>query len=641
MTGLRPLLGEEVSHLAPFVQAGVLDVSAVHVARLVARTVPHLEPEVVLGAALATRAPGFGHVCVEISLVAGSVVVEDAPSGVIDSLPWPDPERWAGLLADSPAVHFVGEQPGEVIEPLVFDGTRLYLERYWRFEQQVADRLLERCGPGGGIAATSVWLDEFVREYFDAADPAQHDAARNALSNRLSVIGGGPGTGKTRTVSRLLAAAFTLAFAKGEHLEVALAAPTGKAATRMETAVQEAAVKSANLEAAVAEALVGVKARTLHRLLGISVAGTARYNAENRLPHDLVVIDETSMVSLPLMARLLEAVRPEATLVLVGDPFQLASVEAGAVLGDIVAPVTSRRVHGPLAGNIVLLKQNHRFEESPLIAALADAVREGKVDLVLKILADNAYRESTWNSSELAWLDPDRRQSSGLAQLQAAVAAGAVEVIEAARSGHVDQGLELACELKVLCATRFGPLGVSGWTSTIETLLKKRFAYGTIGGRSYPGRPVIVTRNDYMHEVYNGDVGLVVAGSAGPTAAFRQADGKARTLALSQLEAIDTWWATTIHKSQGSEHKRVVISLPAAPSPVLTRELLYTAVTRAQEHVTLVASQSSIRATVTSPVARASGLGAKLWPELDDREVVVQAPAETAPVRGLQLRFEL
>ena len=318
---------------------------------------------------------------------------------------------------------------------------------------------------------------------------------------------------------------------------------------------------------------------------------------------------------------------------LVGDPFQLASVEAGAVLGDIVGPSRRRGAHGPLAGNIVLLEQNHRFDESPVIAALADAVREGEVDLVLKILADNAYRESDWSSSELAWLDPEQGDPSGLAQLQAAVVADqAVEVIEAARRGRVEEGLELASELKVLCATRFGPLGVSGWTSAIETRLKPRFAYGTIGGRSYPGRPVIVTRNDYMHEVFNGDVGLVVSGPAGPTAAFRQADGRLRTLALSQLDAIDTWWATTIHKSQGSEHKRVVISLPAAPSPVLTRELLYTAVTRAQEHVTLFASKARSAPLSSNPVARASGLGAKLWPELRRWELP-QAPGPPAQPR--------
>ena len=639
MKGLRPLLDEDLGYLAPFVDAGVLDSAAVHVARLVARTVPAADREVVLAAALATRAPGFGHVCVVIDSIARSVIVDDAASGAIESLPWPDPERWARLLAGSAGVRNAGQAVGETIAPLVFDGSRLYLERYWRFEERVAHELSGRGGRGGGLAASRP-LEAVLEESFAGADPVQKDAARNVLSNRLTVIGGGPGTGKTTTVSRLLVAAFSLALARGERLEVALAAPTGKAATRMETAVHEAA-EGPKLDRAVAEALVGVKARTLHRLLGIAVAGSPRYDAKNRLPHDLVVVDETSMVSLPLMARLLEAVRPEATLVLVGDPFQLASVEAGAVLGDIVGPVASRGAHGPLEDNIVLLEQNHRFDTSPVIAALATAIREGEADLVVEILADNCYSARDWSSSELAWLDPEKGDPSGLAHLQQVVADQAAEVVEAASRNQVEEGLELASELKVLCATRFGPVGVAGWTSAIEARLKPRFAYGAIGGRNYPGRPVIVTRNDYMHEVFNGDVGLVVSGPAGLTTAFRQADGRLRTLALSQLDALDTWWATTIHKSQGSEHKGVVISLPAAPSPVLTRELLYTAVTRARQHVTLFASESSIRAAVSNPVARASGLGPKLWPGLRDGELPAPAPPRPAPGKELQLRFDL
>jgi exodeoxyribonuclease V alpha subunit len=628
--GLGPLLGEEVGTLAPFVEAGVLDAAAVHVARLIARTVPGVEPEVLLGAALATRAPGFGHVCVVIGSVAGSVVVEDGETNRIGSLPWPEPERWARILAESPAVRKVADPAGDVILPLVFDGTRLYLERYWRFEERVAEDLSRRARYDGGLAVASPELDQVLQQRFEAADDAQRKAARTALNHRIAVIAGGPGTGKTSTVSRLLGAAYEIALGRGQQLDVALAAPTGKAASRMEAVVHEA-VPAPELPEAVAQALVTLKAKTLHRLLGMAFGGSPRYDSRNRLPHDLVVVDETSMVSLPLMARLLDAVRPDATLVLVGDPFQLASVEAGAVLGDIVGPMSSDEAVGPLSDDIVVLTENHRFAPDSEIAALANAIRGGKAEVALEIM-------SNARSGELEWLDPEKGDPALLAQLHEDVADNAAEVVRAARSGQGEEGLRLAAEVKVLCATRFGPLGVSGWTTTIESRVKGRFPDAGIGGRHYLGRPIIVTRNDYLNEVFNGDVGLEISGSAGPAAALRRADGTLRTLALSQLEAIETWWATTIHKSQGSEFERVIISLPPA-SPILTRELLYTAVTRAKKRVTVVASAASIRAAVTKPVARASGLQAKLWPERRPPGPATTGGRRSGEVR--QLRFDV
>jgi exodeoxyribonuclease V alpha subunit len=637
MTGLRPLLGEEAAPLAPFVEAGLLDASAVHLARLIARTVPGVAPEVLLGAALAARAPVFGHVCVVIDDVAASVVVEDA-TVPIDSLPWPDPQRWRELLATSPAVRGDKERVGEVILPLVFDGTRLYLERYWRFEEQVADDLVRHAGADGGLVAPSPELSAVLDKLFQGADAQQRDAGERALCHRLTVLGGGPGTGKTMTISRLLAAAYTLALAEGRQLEVALAAPTGKAATRMESAVHEAA-GAAGLGADVALAMTLVRATTLHRLLGITVGGPPRHNARNRLAHDLVVVDESSMVSLPLMARLLEAVRDEASLVLVGDPFQLASVEAGAVLGDVVGPPASRALGGRLADAVVLLERNHRFDDSPGVAELADAIRTGDADRALGLLAGRRFSEATWPCEELTWIEPGATATP--ARLVEAVADVAAEVVLEARSGHGEQGLGLASSLKVLCATRFGPLGVSGWTSAIENRLKRRFPYAGVGTRHYPGRPVIVTRNDYLNEVFNGDVGLVVNGPAGATAAFYRPDGSLRMLALSQLEAVESWWATTIHKSQGSEFEDVIVSLPPAPSPVLTRELLYTAVTRAKRRVTLVAEEASLRFAIDHPVARASGLRSRLWPEQGPVPPVKAGGGRAGPGQAEQLRFEL
>jgi len=608
VTTLSPLLTGEVATLAPFVDAGVLDASAVHVAGVIARSIDGVEPEVLLGAALATRAPRFGHVCVVIETVAGSIVVDQAQVYPIDLLPWPDPERWGRCLATSPAVAAPDDEPDETVRPLVWDGTRLYLERYWRFEQRVADALLRRASSEGGLAEASIDLDAIVDELFPsgrlASPDRQREAVMRALSCRIAVIAGGPGTGKTRTIARLLRAAHADSLARGRQLVVALAAPTGKAAARMTAAVQGDAEEATSREC-VADALRATTATTLHRLLGARGTGKPRHDRLHPLPHDLVVVDETSMVSLPLMARLLDAVRPEATLVLVGDPFQLASVEAGAVLGEIVGPRAIGPTEGPLADDIVLLDRIHRFGPDSEIAALADAIRRGDDDRAVELLASS-------RSGELAWVHDD--DQAGIARLQEEAAACAVEVVSAARAGNAEAGLRLACCLKVLCATRFGPLGVFGWSSRIEALAARTHPEVGIGRRWYVGRPVIVTRNDYLNQVFNGDVGLVIAGTPGPAAAFQDARGGVRELAMSQLGEVDTWWAMTIHKSQGSEFEKVVVALPRPPSPVLTRELLYTAVTRAKQHVTLVAAEQALRAAITNPVARASGLGPKLWP---------------------------
>jgi exodeoxyribonuclease V alpha subunit len=489
----------------------------------------------------------------------------------------------------------------------------LYLERYWRFEEQVADHLLSRCASEGGLAIDSGELEAILEELFGAeeTDLRQREAAERALTRRLTVVAGGPGTGKTLTIARLLGAAYSVGLARGRQLEIALCAPTGKAATRMEAALHQGAA-TLSLRPGVEGALRATEAKTLHRLLGIGTTGIPRYDSTNRLPHDLVVVDETSMVSLPLMARLLDALRPESTVVLVGDPFQLASVEAGAVLGEIVGPKAFGEAYGPLAADVVMLEHNHRFGPDSQIAALADAIRTGDDEGAMGILRDGDPDELIFVEIGEATGAAERDR---LAALKVEAASQAVAVVRAAQEGDSETGLARARELKVLCATRYGLLGVTGWTAAIETLARQELPYAGIGGRRYVGRPIIVTRNDYFNNVFNGDVGLVVAGTSGQVAVFGDPNGTSRELALSQLGETDTWWATTIHKSQGSEFEKVIVSLPPAPSPILTRELLYTAVTRAKSQVTLVASEESVRSAIRRPIARASGLRPKLWPE--------------------------
>lgn len=622
MTAPTPLLSPLVTCLAPFVEAGVLDHADVHLAEAVGRLTPTTSPEVLLAAALAVRAVRLNHVCVVLDELPGSIVLDDIDDQVdLSSLPWPSPEHWRAELRCSEAVATVIGDPSPgagavdgTIRPLVFDGTRLYLERYWRFEQEVANDLITRAAtrsPGvTGVGAAAVGALDHLFPPAPGHVDLQRRAAEVALTSNLAVIAGGPGTGKTRTIARMLAVAHQLAEPQGRPLEVALAAPTGKAAARMTEAIRQA-IDEAAIGGELAEVLRGLEASTIHRLIGAR-GTTARHHRRHPIPADVVVVDEASMVSLPLMARLLDAVRPEARVVLVGDPHQLASIEAGAVLADLVAgaPAGDR---GPLARNVVVLERFHRFGADSAIAEVADAIRRGDPDRTIALLAAGA--------DDVEWVRPD--DARALARLEQVVVDNAIRVAGAAIDGDPAAALAIAEELKVLAASRRGPLGTDDWRARIEGALARTGIPGAdgrpvrlgLGETWYAGRPVIVTRNDPLHHLVNGDTGLVMRDDHDrPVAAFRSADERGiRLLPTSQLAAVETWWSMTIHKSQGSEYRHAVVSLPRADSPILTRELLYTGITRARERVTVVGGEDAIRAAVIRRVSRATGLATRLW----------------------------
>ncbi|MEI8002370.1 MAG: exodeoxyribonuclease V subunit alpha [Actinomycetes bacterium] len=601
--------------LEQFRQAGVLGSADVHVATTIARAGSETDPAVVLAAALAVRAPRHGHVCLEPATVAATITDDDDPDAAPDAtadraatlaaLPWPDPTAWATALTTSGVVGAPGDasEPGAAVLPLVFDGTRLWLERYWRYEHRVAIALRARAATPAGCFPDDATTGAALTAAFGTADPTdrQRAAAHLALTRPLAVIAGGPGTGKTRTVAHTLIAAASLARSAGRELRIGLATPTGKASDRM-TAALHAAVQGAGVDPEVAAALGATTAVTLHRLLGGTPRGTFRHGPGDPLPYDLVILDETSMVSLPLMAHLLAALRPTTGLVLVGDPDQLVSIEAGAVLGDIIAPVRDGHADGHVLRNhVVVLDRSYRFGDRADIVGLADAIRTGDADAAVALLRAGG--------SELTWIEPT--DGGALDALADEVGAVARAVVTAARSGDAATALALGADVKVLCATRHGDLGSYRWTERIEHRLGDAVtgAAGGPGGRWYAGRPVIVTRNDPLNRLFNGDTGVYVPtddGTAG--VAFPAADGGVRTVATAQLSDTETWWAMTIHKSQGSEFDRVVVSLPVTASPILTRELLYTAVTRAKRRITVVASESALRAAIARPVERATGL---------------------------------
>lgn len=558
--------------LHTFNEAGVLTAADVHVARRVAALVGEDDERVLLATALATRAVRHGSVCLDLGR---------APE-VAPDLPWPEPSRWVAAVTASRLL-------AEGV--LRWELDLLYLDRYWHQEVQVCADLLGRLERVPPPVDHDVLDAALVRVFPDPSYDEQRRAGREAAARWTSVLTGGPGTGKTTTVARLLALVAEQAAHSGGRLRVALTAPTGKAAARLAQAVTHAA---AELPAEDQERLGTVEAITLHRLLGARRDNDTRFvhHRGNRLPHDVVVVDETSMVSLTMMARLVEAVRADARLVLVGDPDQLASVDAGAVLADLVAGLDGRP-----GDPVTRLTRTHRYGER--IGALAAAVRDGSAEAVLDVLRSGGPDVELLETEDpaRALREPLLRPALAVRALaEQADAAGAVAALERHR---------------LLVAHRAGRFGVTHWNRQVEHWISEATG-DPLYDAAYPGRPLLVTANDYGLGVYNGDAGVVVRDPEGALRAVLDTAGGLRRLALGRVGALETMHAMTIHKSQGGQADEVTVLLPPADDRLLTRELLYTAVTRARHKVRVVGSEESVRAAIARRVQRASGLRRRL-----------------------------
>lgn len=555
--------------LRTFNEAGVIDSSDVVVAQRLTALAKDTDERVALAVAFVVRAVRAGSVCVALADVEQHTAIAD--------LPWPPAGEWLAAVAASPLT----------VDPTVLhlDDGLLYLDRYWIEECRVAEDVLALAG-----ARRSGSVPDINRLFPDSF-AEQRGAAQLALSRALTVLTGGPGTGKTTTVARLLALLAEQAELDGKpRLRIALAAPTGKAAARLLEAVQ---LEVDALAPADRERLPTLAATTLHRLLGSrpDTSSRFRHNRENRLPHDVIVVDETSMVSLTMMARLLEAVRPDSRLLLVGDPDQLASVEAGAVLADLVEGLTAV-VDSPVA----TLVTPHRFGES--IGALADAIRDGDADAAVRVLAAGG--------EHIEWVDVHQPAEV----LRKVLVPHALRLREAAVLGDADAALKTLEQHRLLCAHRRGSYGVAYWNRQVERWLSEQTDM-PLWADWYVGRPVLVTANDYGLGLYNGDTGVAVLRDGGLRAAMATSAGPVQ-FATGRLADVETMHAMTIHKSQGSQAVEITVLLPPTDSRLLTRELLYTAVTRAREKVRLVGSADQLRAAVTRRAIRATGLSRRL-----------------------------
>lgn len=568
-------------------------------------------PEVLERAAyLASFATTEGHVCTDLAELA-----EDFPQH--------RPESLRTMLLGSGVV---GTPQGQPCPLILDDDGRLYLYRYFDYERRLASALQRLAHGRGGLAPPS----EAVRSLLNALFPTraggpdwQKLAAALALLGRLTVISGGPGTGKTTTVVNLLACLI----AQNPDCRIALAAPTGKAAARMLDALRE---RAAHLPEPIRAKLPDA-AGTIHRLLGvIPGSGHFRHHAENPLAADVLVVDEASMLDLGLATNLVEAVPASGRLILLGDKDQLAAVEAGAVFAELSADpglsppiierlaaltqtdpaaiVTSAPVQPtPLKDCVAWFTRNYRFRGDSGIGRLAARVNLGEAEAVIADLRAGGEGGVSWLEDGAASPGPDLLHVllGGYADYQAVMQAGPAAP-EAAFAAYN--------RFRILCAVRESPRGVVAVNRLIAREFRRRLGLGADERAEwYPGRPVMVLRNDYVLKLFNGDIGIVLPEPSGELRVrFPDADGGFRTIPPARLPEHETAFAMTVHKSQGSEFDQVALLLPDRVSPVLTRELVYTGITRARRAVSLIGGAPVLAEAIRRRTRRHSGLIARL-----------------------------
>ncbi len=603
-----------MSLLRALQQAAVLRTLDDALAQSLRRLEPAERDEVLAAAALASLAVANGHAGFDPA----------SPQQLVDAdLPWPDPHAWKQALMASRLVATPTTSDAEAeAAPLVFENGLVYLRRYREYERRLALQLRRIAAQqlDGAIDA----IAPLFATLFPEARAGDHQARAAALALRraLLLVTGGPGTGKTTTIARLLALRVAQASSKGAvPLRIALAAPTGRAAERMAESLRRAAaqMEAQGVDRALLAALPS-DASTLHRLLGtIPDVPRFRHHADNPLPFDIVVVDEASMVDLPLMCKLAEAVADGAQLVLLGDPDQLPSVEAGDVLaailaaagaGDALSSLDADALR-PLLGNVTVdaatsglhghrahLVRGWRQDDALHLAPLAEAVRTGDINATLALLRSGTLSNVHFHED----VDDLLQARPGLLAHWRTLATAI----------DPEQALRQANRLRLLTALREGPQGARGLNARIEAQLSGR-RIGTLPAW-FPGRLLLVTQNSYRHKLFNGDVGICLPDASGTPLAWFHGDGSESVRAFhpAALPAFESAFAMTVHKAQGSEFDEVWLQLPRTDSRVLSRELIYTGLTRACSALHVAGSAEVIAAALGRHAGRVSGLGWRL-----------------------------
>ncbi|MEN1942062.1 exodeoxyribonuclease V subunit alpha [Luteimonas sp. MJ174] len=598
--------------LQDLVRAGALRTLDYALAQSLRRLDPDTPDSVLAAATLASLAVASGH--------AGFDPAE--PRRLVDAaIDWPTPDVWREALEASRWVARPdsGDAESAADAPLVYEHGLLYLRRYREYERRLADglRRIGRAVPHTGAAASDgddahvpAHIAPLFAQLFPEAattDDPQSRAAAAALHHRLLLVTGGPGTGKTTTITRMLVLLAAQALEAGAAPpRIALAAPTGRAAERMAESVRNAvqALPALGVDAALC-AQLPTTGTTLHRLLGtIPDSPRFRHHADNPLPFDVVVVDEASMIDLPLMAKLVEAVPDGARLVLLGDPDQLPSVEAGDVLAGILRAAETRATGTSFPARHVHLTLGYRQSAALDLAPLAAAVREGDSETALSLLRGGRLSGVHFHEGDADPLQSHRDQL--LAHWTAL-----------ADTRDPAEALASAARLRILTAVREGPQGARGLNARIEDLLagtRRGAGPATTANRYFHGRLLLVTENSYRHRLFNGDIGICLRDDGGTLMAWFPGDDARtpRPFHPASLPAHDSAFAMTVHKAQGSEFDEVWLVLPQRDNRVLSRELVYTGMTRARRVLHVAGSAGVIAEALARHAGRWSGLGLRL-----------------------------
>jgi exodeoxyribonuclease V alpha subunit len=579
-----------------------------HFAALMNRLARVPSPELVLAAKLVSNFRTRGDVCVSLRDVTSSEAEKMGSTEV------PALKNWVKKLRSSGVVGNAGE-----FAPLILDQSeRLYLQRYWKYEDELGRNLQARLKDKSPRDFDPAGLAQGIADLFPGPSDLQKLAAFVAATSRLCVISGAPGTGKTRTIVLICALLITLA---GKHeLSFALAAPTGKAAARLKETIAQTGV-SPRLPG---EVKLPADASTIQRLLGArGDSPHFRHSAKNPLTADVVIVDEASMIDLALLAKLFDAIRPEARIILVGDKDQLASVEAGSAFRDICTPgfelgvsvsladafakITGEKLDGtstdqaPIHSVVVELRRNYRFTPGAGIGELSNAVNRGDAVGAIAVLK---------SGGSIRW-----RATPSLKNFERELRDRVFPRFEKLlRLSDPAVALKQLAEFAVLCGLRRGPFGAETVNAMLESMLRETGLI-EVAGRYHAGEPIIIVRNDYNVGLFNGDLGIVLPDAVtGELRVFFRGEGdEVLNFAPGRLPAHEPAFALTVHKSQGSEFHDALVILPERDAPVLTRELLYTGITRVRETVEVWASEEILRQTIGRKIERSSGLRERLW----------------------------
>ena len=616
-----------INYITQLIETGYLSEIDVQFGKFIANLDKNDNLDIFIAAALVSRATGEGDGYLDLNSNTLKPILSDINDE--DRLKSPQLSEWLKTLSQSRVVG----RPGE-FHPLILDKkNRLYLFRYWDYENRLSNTIKSRIKENIQGIDRSILKDSLNRLFPNNGTNEfnwQKVAGVIAAFKKFCVITGGPGTGKTFTTAKILA--LLLELSPKDKPSILLAAPTGKAAARIGESIR-AAKTTLNCSEDIIDAIPS-EAYTIHRMLK-TIPGSPYFyhNAENPLTADIVVVDEVSMVDLALMVKLLSAVKNDARIILIGDRDQLASVEAGFVMADICdrdnihlfsecfyrqfekitqcnMEISSKKLKNSpgLYDCMVVLKRSYRFTDSSGIGECSRAVNNGKFDETFSILKSNP--------DQIDWKKISGHYDLSMA-LPKEVINGYSDYLNC-RDPH--KALELFNRFRILCAVKFGVLGVIEINRLTENILNRNDLIELDNLSTYPwyrGRPVLISRNDYSLELFNGDIGITMPEPDSKTkdlyVYFSDISGKLRRFLPHRLPEHETAYAMTVHKSQGSEFEKVLLVLPDQDYPVLTRELLYTGITRAKSHISIWGKKEIIKTTILRKINRNSGLKDALW----------------------------